>query len=108
MSIVASIWILELREMDEQSNLMYNNNLLALSSAKEANIQLISMSLAIRNMALADSQARATYCKAYDGFLEKLHQQLDIAGSKLLAANGKVAMQKTRDLLGLFCLKIRT
>ena len=62
---VSAIGIFELRQLDTQSNIMYEQNLLALSSAKEANIQLINMSRAVRNMALVPDR-RDAYRQAYD------------------------------------------
>ena len=97
MGIVAGVGILSLRSVSEETNILYHNNMLALSSAKEANVQLINMSRAVRNMALVTSESRTSYRSRYDGFLAELQKQLKIAEDKLVLPEAKASMQKTKD-----------
>jgi len=97
MGIVAGVGILSLRSVSEETNILYHNNMLALSSAKEANVHLINMSRAVRNMALVTSESRASYRSRYDGFLAELQKELRIAEDKLVLPEAKASMQKTKD-----------
>ena len=99
LGITAAVGILGLQKADSESDLIYKNNMLALSSAKEANIHFINMSRAIRNMALGNPQTRESYRQAYEGFLTKMRDELSIAEKKLLLPEGKRLMQQTQDAI---------
>ena len=99
MGVIAGVGIFELQKADNESNLIYNNNMLALSAAKEANIHLVRMSRALRNMALANPQARDSYRHAYDDFLTKVQKELQVAEEKLMVPEAKTLMRQTRDAI---------
>ena len=96
MLMVAMVGILELRQLDKQSNIMYENNMVALLAAKEADIQLVSMSRALRNMALVAPEARANYRKAFNDFSAGVRDNLKIVEPLLLTQGGKDLFYKTR------------
>ena len=94
-AVVAGVGINELRQLDKESDIMYDNNILALSSAKEANIQLISLSRALRNMALVDPESRPNYRRAYDGCEAKVRSELQKVGERLMTDKGRDVLRKT-------------
>ncbi len=93
---VSAIGIMELRELDRQSNIMYEQNLLALSASKEANIQLINMSRAVRNMALVPDR-RDAYRQAYDQYLDVARAELRKVEERLLTEAGKELFMKAQQ-----------
>ena len=96
---IAAVGIVELREMDHKSDIMYSYNLQALSSVKEANIQLISMSRAVRNMARVEAGERAGYRKAYELFEARLRSELKIVEKKILSEEAKEVLAETKAAL---------
>ena len=99
MGLIAGVGIFELQKADKQSNLIYNNNMLALSAAKEANIHFINTSRALRNMALGTPQLRDVYRHAHGTFTSKMWEELRIAEEKLLAPEAKKLMRQTKEAL---------
>lgn len=89
LGVVSGVGMFGLKQLDDESNLMYNVDLIALRSAKEANIQLINISRAVRNMALAQTpEQRAAYKKAYEGFIGRAREELQITKERIITQEG--------------------
>ena len=97
MLVIAGVGITMLKQLDEQSNIMYGNNVLALSHGKEANIQLINMSRAIRNMALVPPERRDAYRQNFNQFLANVRNEMKVTEQLLLSEGGKKAFKKAND-----------
>ncbi len=74
---VAGVGIYEMSRIDKESDTMYDHNLMGLSAAKEANIQLISLSRSMRNIALVSKEARPRYLEEYRGFTKRVREELE-------------------------------
>jgi len=98
MSIIAGVGIFMLRDLDKQANTMYGNNVLALSHIKEANIQLLGMSRAIRNMALMPLERRPVYQESYNKYLATLRKEMAATQALLLTQVGKTPIKKQPTL----------
>jgi methyl-accepting chemotaxis protein len=97
MMVIAGVGITMLKQLEEQSSLMYGNNLLALSHGKEANIQSLAMSRAISNMALVASDQRAAHRQNFNKFLANVRNEMRETDKLLLTQGGKAAFKKAND-----------
>jgi methyl-accepting chemotaxis protein len=88
MAAIAGVGVHMLRQLDEQSNIMYGNNLMALSHAKEFNIQLLEMARAERNLVLAPDR-REGYRRSFDEALSGARAELAAVGKLLLTREGQ-------------------
>jgi len=96
LTIVAGVGTLGLKQLDQEADQMYSVDLIALKSAQEANIQLINISRAVRNMALAQTpEQRTGYKQAYDGFIVSARQQLAMVAERITTAEGKKIFDTT-------------
>ncbi|MDL2210666.1 methyl-accepting chemotaxis protein [Desulfovibrio sp. OttesenSCG-928-O18] len=96
LAVVAGVGILGLKQLDHESNAMYSVDMLALRAAKEANIQLINISRAVRNMALAqDAEQRNRYKQAYGGFIVTAREQLELAKDRIVSEDGRKIFDNT-------------
>ncbi len=82
---VAVLGISRLQNVNSESEALYQNNLLALSSIKEANIQLINQQRAVRNAILIPENFDAYYAD-YEEAEKILQQEMDIVGKRLVTA----------------------
>jgi len=94
LAAVSGVGIVQLRAMDTESNIMYENNLLGLSAAKEANIQLINISRAVRNMALVAPEARPNYIASYKDYVAIAREELATVKPLLLTPAAQATYQK--------------
>ena len=85
---ITGVSVIQLRTIDNQVNLLYDNNLLALSSVKEANIQLVNLSRAMRNLALVKPEMRPNYIKAYNDYASLTRSELQKARALFLSKEG--------------------
>ena len=92
---VSGVAIIQLRAIDNESDLMYQNNLLGLSYAKEANIQLINLSRAVRNMVIVTPEMRPGYISSYKEFVTTARAELAKVKPLLLTPVGQEMHQKT-------------
>lgn len=95
LALVAGVAIIRMEEISEETSAMYNNNVLALTAAKEANIQLVSLSRSVRNLALATSDMRPDYIKGYNNYILRLKEELAKVEALLLTQKGKDMHKKT-------------
>lgn len=96
LALVAGVGIFGLKQLDDESNQMYAVDLLALQSAKEANVQLINISRAVRNIALAQTQEQRTgYAKAYAEFITNARTQLEIVKDRITTPEGRQIFDET-------------
>ena len=91
---VAGVGIFELRKLDSESNILYEQNMLALSAAKEANIQLINQSRSLRNMVLVPS-GRPAYITAYEGYTDKIREELEQVRIRLITPAAQATFNET-------------
>ncbi|NHZ95156.1 methyl-accepting chemotaxis protein [Massilia sp. CCM 8734] len=97
-SIVAAIGILNMSNMNDQAELAYNRNLLGISYAKQANIDLISLGRAARGMLLtstADETRRAN--AQFEQSRRQLHENLALARPRFVTAGGKLALSDVEN-----------
>ena len=96
LAVVSGVGMFGLKRLDDESNMMYEIDLIALQAAKEANIQLINISRAVRNMALAQEQAqRDAYKTAYDAFIVRAREELQITKARIATAEGQRIFDET-------------
>ncbi len=93
MALNAWLGVWSANTLNTQLNLLYSEDLQGVSAAKEANIQFLSASRALRNMALyvakKDSAATRQYEANYERFTKAMWQELEKAGKHALSAAGK-------------------
>lgn len=95
MVIVGWVGISNLGKIDEADTLMYERELLGLSQAKEANINLIYQSRALRNLLLASSQdEREAQIQRVLSYEKILKEELAKARDKFTSEEGKEAFRK--------------
>ena len=84
----AGVGIYQLRQLDAQSDILYDNDMLALGAVKEATIQIGAMSRVVMNMALASGD-RTGYRSAYEAGVESAARELRKVQNRLLTAESK-------------------
>ena len=88
LALVAGISIYEMRDIAKETNIMYNNNVLGLSSAKEANIQLINLTRSVRSLALVTPETRHSYVTEYNKYLKRTKEELNKVKPLILTNEG--------------------
>jgi methyl-accepting chemotaxis protein len=88
--LVALIGIVNMARMDEQAQRAYRENLLGISSSKEATIDLVYMSRSIRGAILARNEADRKKSEArVDDARTKMHANLESARALYASTEGK-------------------
>ena len=95
LALMAGTAFIQLKTIENETDVMYRNNLIGLSRAKEANIQLINISRAVRNMALVAPEARPNYVAAYNSYVARAREELKEMGPLLLTREGLAVHEKT-------------
>ena len=96
---VAAYGIFALNSLNEEIGVLYNKNLLGLSEAKEANVQLVKVSRSLRNMAITrfekNDNVTNTYLARYNEYLQELYRQLNSMAQRLTTVEGKKLVSDT-------------
>ncbi|MDL2268092.1 MCP four helix bundle domain-containing protein, partial [Desulfovibrio sp. OttesenSCG-928-G15] len=81
-TVVAASGIYSLKSLNDEIEILYNTNLVGLDAAKEANVDLVSASRALRNMALIrhilDDATYNGYVAAFNDRLDKIDKSLQV------------------------------
>lgn len=92
---VGWIGIDSLRRLNSEADRMYDLDVLGLSHIKEANVQLLNQSRALRNMLLASTAAdKERFRKNALEFGKHMREELDKARAKFVSEEGKALLQK--------------
>ena len=96
-----AVGVLSINNMGKINNMLntlYEKHLVGISTVKEANINLIYIGRAMRNMILSDSQEeRDTHARAIEKYDASIRAELDVASKTVMTDEGKVLSQKTYD-----------
>ncbi len=93
MSAIAAGGVLSLRIINGELDILYTMDMQGVSAAKEANIQFLAASRAIRNMALfaakKDMQAVNRYAASFDEVIKFMRAQLDAVAKSVTGENSR-------------------
>ncbi len=99
MASVAGYGIHSLHTINNELNSLYDVDMNGLSAAKEANLQFLSASRALRNMALYsgknDAAAIKRYTDNYERFSKAMWEELEKAGKCAISPDGKKTFAAT-------------
>ena len=95
LALIAGVAIIQMEEISGETSAMYNNNVLALTAAKEANIQLIGLSRSVRNLILVTPDMRPNYVNGYNNYVVRLKEELAKVEALLLTQKAKDIYRKT-------------
>jgi methyl-accepting chemotaxis protein len=94
-AVVGFVGISNMSKINELAEQMYQKELLGLSYIKEANIDLIYIDRADKNLMLASAKAdRELYGKRHEEFEKMYHENLEKARPLFYSEKGKAAMAK--------------
>nr|WP_288378790.1 MCP four helix bundle domain-containing protein [uncultured Massilia sp.] len=89
-AVVAAIGIYNMSQMNDRTDRLYKRELLGISHVKEANINLVLIGRALRNVMLASTeQDRRAAAAAIDKARSALQRNLDQARPLFFSENGK-------------------
>ena len=94
LAVITGTLVIQLRILDDEANTLYDNNLLALSHVKEANIQLINLSRALRNMAIVTPEMRPNYITAYNNYVSVTRSEIQQARACIMSKEGSELGEK--------------
>lgn len=95
---VGYVGIKNMERINAVADLMYRQEVLGISYIKEANINLLSASRAIRNLLLASSvEERQGFLEAIDGFAEKERLNLEKAEPLIIDPEAKRLLQQYKE-----------
>lgn len=96
--VIGILGINNMGKINGMLNVLYENHLIGISHAKEANINLVYIGREVRNMILASSTAdRENYEKRIDKYNNVLKDELQEAKKTLTTEAGKIVVQKAES-----------
>ncbi|CAM3531710.1 methyl-accepting chemotaxis protein [Paracidovorax anthurii] len=99
-ALIGTAGILRSSEINDLADLMYFREIVGLSHASEANIQLIGASRAIRSAVLATTEdERRAHVASVQASLKSMHEELDKTGSFFVTEEGKARVRETQQVV---------
>ncbi|GKT19702.1 MCP four helix bundle domain-containing protein [Acidovorax sp. SUPP2522] len=96
-ALIGTTGILRSSEINDLADLMYEREVVGLSHAADANIQLIAAGRAIRNALLASTQEeRRTHTESVQARLKAMHESLNKTGNFSVTEQGKALVAESQ------------
>lgn len=96
--LIGILGISNMGKINTMLNTLYDKHLIGISHTKEANINLIYLGRAVRNMILAQNlDERQKHEKNIEKYNQTLRNEVEQAEKTIVSAEGKVAIKKVKD-----------